>query len=81
MLRENVLHHTPVDIREPIIAPIVAEREPLVIEPEQMQQRRVQIVHVDFILHRAVAKFIRRPVFDAGLHAAAREPDAKSAGL
>ena len=49
------------------------------IESEQLENRRVQIVDVNLVLHRRAAEFIRRAIDRAALHAAARQPGAERA--
>ena len=72
--REDVLHHVPLDIREAEIAACIFVGQLFVIHAEQVQERRVQIVDVDFVLLREVAVVVGRAVRDAGLHAAAGHP-------
>lgn len=57
-LRYDALHDIPMDIRQPEIAPRITERQPQVIEPEQMQHGRVQVVEVHARLDRVVAVVI-----------------------
>src|SRR5262245_24919811 len=40
----NLINHSPVDVRQPHIAPVEAVSQLLVIEPEQAQNRRVQFI-------------------------------------
>src|SRR6266496_6361986 len=54
--------HMPMNVGEAEIAAGVAEGQLFVVEAEQPQHRRVQIVHVHFVFHRAKAKFIRGAV-------------------
>ena len=39
-------------VRQPEVPPRIPVREPLVVEPKQVQDRRVQVVHVHPLLHR-----------------------------
>src|SRR5690606_3087677 len=50
MLRQNVLHHLAMHIGQAEVAPLEFERQPRVIDPQQMQDRRLQVVNVDRIL-------------------------------
>ena len=61
-------------IREAVIAPAVAVGELRVIHPEQVQDRRVKIMNVDFVFHHRRAQFIRRPVRHPALHARPGQP-------
>jgi len=36
-------------IREPELPALILEREPLVIQPEQVQHRRVEVMHMHWI--------------------------------
>jgi hypothetical protein len=58
-LRNNLPHHIPKNISQPKIPPIMPEGQLLMIEPHQMQQRRVQIMHMHPIPHREMPKLIR----------------------
>src|SRR5438046_4191108 len=71
---DDLRHHLPIDVGEPEIAAAVTEREPFMIEAEQMQEGGVQIVHVDLILDGAEAELVRRAVRHAATHAAAGQP-------
>ena len=68
-------------IRQPERAAVKSISQLLVIEAEQVKNRRVQIVHVDLVLHGEVAELIRRPEREARLHARARQPDGEAAGI
>jgi len=61
-------------IREPELAALIFEREPLVIQSEQVQHRRVEVMHMHRIGGDIEAKLIGAPVTRAAFHAAAREP-------
>ena len=58
-------------VGQPVVPALEAEREFLVIETEQVQDRRVQVVDVDAIARDMEAKFIGLADRDAGLHTAA----------
>jgi hypothetical protein len=49
--RDDARHQFPVHIRQPEIAASVPISEPFMIQPEQVQNRRVQIVEVYLVLH------------------------------
>ena len=59
------MHHAAVHVRQAEIAAGVAVGKLLVIEAEQVKQRRVQIVHVDLVLRCREAELVRRAVHDA----------------
>ena len=50
-LHEDVLHHIPVHIGETVIAAAMPVGEAGMIDAEQMEYRRVKIVHVHFVLY------------------------------
>src|SRR5258707_14414214 len=77
--REDWFHDFAADIGEAEVAALELEREPRVIDAEQVQDRRVEIVNVHRIAHDVVAKIVRLAVQRAAAHAAAREPDGKAA--
>ena len=52
-LSQDALDHFAMDIRQTIVATLEAVGEPLVVEPEQVHQRRLQVVHMNFILRDA----------------------------
>src|SRR4051794_33363429 len=61
-LSDHVFHDIPHHIGEPEVAAIDAIRELLVIEPEERENRRMEIVRVHLVLGRARAEFIGRSV-------------------
>src|SRR5262249_35299780 len=63
-----------VNVSQAEIAAGVTVGQLLVIEPQQVQDRRVQIVHVNFVLDRAEAEIVGRPVGGPALHPAASQP-------
>ena len=60
-----------VHIRQPMIAPLVAERQPPVVDAEAVQHGGVQVVDVDGIARDVVGKVVGLAVTHAGLDAAA----------
>ena len=61
--------------------PAVAIRQLLVIDTEEIENRRVQIVHVHRVLHRFEAEIVRCAVDRAALDAASGEPDGEAEGV
>ena len=55
-LREDPLHHVPLHVRQPEVAAGVAVGQLLVVQPEQVQHRGVQVVDVDLVLDGVVAR-------------------------
>jgi hypothetical protein len=73
-LRQQLFHYHSVNIGQPEVAALKTERQFLVIEAEQMQQRCVQVMHVNTILDHIEAEFIRCAERDARFHAATCDP-------
>ena len=70
----KVFHHFALDIGQAEIAALETVGQFRVIESEQMQQRRVQIVHVDLVLHDVETEFVGFAESDARFDAAAGHP-------
>src|SRR2546426_10633398 len=69
--RYNWLNHIPGHIGQPEIAPAVAISEARVIETHQVQDGRMQVMHVDGILHGFVSELVGAAVGHAAGDAAA----------
>src|SRR4051812_2843903 len=80
-LRQNLLHHMSIHIREAEVAAGVAVGEFFVIQAQRMQDRRVHVVHVDLVLDRLSAEFVRGAVAEARLEAGSAEPLREAAGV
>ena len=52
-----------------------------VVEAEQVQDGRVEIVHADLVDGGLVTKFVGRAVMDAALYAAACQPVGEGEGI
>src|SRR5262245_53066377 len=66
--------HISVDVGQTIVAAGMAEREPFVIQAEQMEDRGVEVMHVDPVFGNGNAILVRRPVDDPAFHSAAGQP-------
>src|SRR5262249_27812397 len=73
-LRKDLLDDVAEHVGESEIAARVAIGQLLVIDSEQMQDRRVQVVDVDLPLDGTVAVLVGRAVRETALDAAARQP-------
>ena len=62
------------DVGQAKVPACVTIRQSFVIQAQQMQNRRVHVVHVNFILDNVIAKIIALSVDGAALNAAASEP-------
>ena len=59
---EELLHDPAVDVRETEVTPCVPVRQLLVVEPQEVQHRRVQVVHVNATLDGRIPDFVRLPI-------------------
>jgi uncharacterized protein YbaA (DUF1428 family) len=76
-LLDQSLHHFSRHISQTEIAALKAIRESFVIKTEQMQNRRVKIVHVGRIFHDAPADLVRLADDLSAAHSAAGHPNAE----
>src|SRR5262245_14420279 len=79
--RDELLAHLAEHVRQPEVAPLVAVDELRVVEAQQVEQRRVQVVHGHRVLDDVVAVIVGAPVADAGPDAAARHPAGEAARM
>ena len=68
-------------IGEPEIAAGVAEGEPLVVEAEAVENRRLQVVYMNFIRGDVEAEFVGRAMRYARLDATASQPHREGIGM
>src|SRR5262245_62611164 len=68
-------------IRQPEVPSLEAERQACMIDAEQVQDRRLQIVDVDRIADDVVAEVVGLAVGCAGAAAAAGHPDREAAAV
>ena len=78
---QDLVDHTATEIGEAIIAAVVAIGELFVIETEQVEQRGVKVVDVDFVFHGLVTELVGRSMMDSAFDAAAGHPDGESLGI
>ena len=79
--REDVADDLAVHVRQSVVSSIASIREAFVVETELVQDRRVEIVHVNLVVHRQMPELVGRAVGDPGLHASPGQPDVKPPGL
>src|SRR5262249_50251125 len=72
--RQDLINHLPVDVRQAEIAAVVVIGQPQVVEAEQVQNRRVQVVNRDALDGRPVPDLVGFAVVDSALHSPARHP-------
>src|SRR3954467_15657348 len=75
---QESLHHIPTHIRQPKIPPRMPERQPLMIKPQQMQNRRMKIMHMHLILNHPPPILITLPINDPAPHSSSRHPSPPS---
>src|SRR5690606_30807832 len=74
-LRDDLFDHAArLDAGHALIEPLEAEREPLVVDSQEVEDRRAQITDVDGVADDVVAEVVRLAVFEAPFHAASGEP-------
>src|SRR5205814_2841237 len=71
---EKLLHYVPCHVRQPEVAALEAVRQPGVIEPQEMENGGMQIVHVHRIFNDVVAELVGAADGYARLDPAARQP-------
>src|SRR5262245_5110307 len=71
------MHYPAMHVGQPVLPPLVAERQLRVVDAEEVQQRGLVIVDVNRVLDNVPAELIGRPVDVAALHAAAGHPEAE----
>ena len=65
------------DVRQPKAAAVIFVGQAFVIHAQQMQNRGMQVVEVDSILHGLVPDFIGVPVTDSAFDATTGQPRAE----
>ena len=80
LLGENVGHDASgFDACESLIETLIAERQPIMIDAQLVQNRGVQVADVDRIAQDVVAVIVGFPVLDSRSNSAAGEPSCKAA--
>jgi hypothetical protein len=72
------MNHPAVDVGQSKVASGVAEGELLVIESEQVEDRGMEVVDVDFVFDGLEAEFIRGAMDRAAFDTTARQPHAEA---
>ena len=72
--RQHAFDHAAVDIGQPEVAARVAEGEAFVVEAEEVEDGRLQVVDMDGVHLGLEAELVRRAIDRATLYPAAREP-------
>src|SRR5690349_10213884 len=72
---EEAFHEAAVDVREAEAPPLEAEGQALVVDAEEVEEGRLEVVDVDRVLGHVHGEVIRGAVGDARLDAAAGHPE------
>ena len=72
-------HHLAEYIGQPVVAPLMLVGEPLMVDAQEVKDRRVEVVDMDAVTGDAVAERIGRAVDGPRLDAAAGAPDSETA--
>ena len=78
---QDVLDHLAVHVGQPVVPALELVGQPRVIDAQAMEDRGVQVVDVDRVAGDVVAEVVGLAVGDAGLDAAAGQPDGEAAGV
>ena len=79
--RQQAFHHVPVHVGQAEVAALELVGQPRVVDAQAVQDRGVQVVDVDGVVHDVVAEVVGLAERDAGLDAAAGHPDGEAAGV
>src|SRR5262245_55404235 len=81
ILCQELLHQTAADVGQAEIAPLKPVGELRVVEPHQVEDRGMQVVHVHRVLNHVVAEFVRRADRDPFPDSCACQPHREGAGV
>ena len=70
-----------VHIRQPFVAPVMAEVKPRMVEPQLVQHRGMNVGHFAAVGHGAIAEVIRRAVNRSAFNSSAGHPDGEAVGV
>src|SRR5215469_5378037 len=80
-LGQDLADHVPMDIGKPALCAVVVVGKPLVVEAEEVKDRRVQVVNIDNIFDGLVAELVGGAEAISMLHAGAGEPSGEPLGV
>ena len=78
MLGHNFPYHPPIDIGKPEIASGITIGKLLMIEAQKVENRSVQIVHMNLVFHCPEAEFVSFSIGHAPTYTAPRQEHAES---
>src|SRR5437867_3839378 len=79
--RQNAAHDASADVGQPKVASGVTKNQLRVVEPEQMQDRGVEVVDVNLVCNDLDPKIIRATIDDPAFDAATRHPGGEGGGM
>lgn len=80
-LSQNALDHFAMHVGQAVVPALEAKGQTFVIEAEQMQQRGLQVVDMDFVLGDREAEVVGLPVHRTTFDARAAKPHAVAVGI
>src|SRR5438045_3815314 len=80
-LSHDLFHQLAMNIGQPIVPAFVAVSQALVVDPEVLQQRRVEVMHAHGVFGDVVSEIIGLAMDIPGLEAAAGDPDGEALGM
>ncbi len=80
-LSDDITNHTAVNVGQTVVAALVEIGQTRVVEPQQVQDGRVNVVNMHAVRHRLEAQFIGLAVAHAAFHAPASQPNGESVGV
>jgi hypothetical protein len=74
---QNLTHHATSNIGQAKWSPMMRIRQPLMVDPKQMQHRRMQVMDMNSILNSVIPKVICHSMSDPPLYATTSHPHRK----
>src|SRR4051794_15863243 len=78
---QDLPDHFSVDVGETPVDAVVPEREPAVVDAEQVEHRRMEVIAVSRVLYCAIRPLVAPAVGGAALDPAARQPGGEGGGV
>ena len=75
---QNLFHDFSMYIGEAVISPLITVGEAFMVDPHQVLNGRVKVMHVDGILGDVVAPIVGLTVGNAAFHTTTGQPDGKT---
>ena len=78
---DELPHNLTVDVGQPVIPTLEFVGQAPVVDSQQVENRRIEVVYVDGIACDVIAKLVGLAIRCACSHASARHPNSKAAGM